>query len=287
MKMELKFPERSGVIVQDISGLGAGEANINTAESVYIDGSSFNSARLVSRNIVFTLAPMDAPSVEDNRHKIYHFFPSKKKLTLIFHLDSGDRTIDGYTESNEPEIFSSWETQQISILCPDPYFYDVNYTDKLLSGYRSLFEFPFSNESLSRDLIVFDDLNVSRFTSFIYEGDGDTGVVVKITMRGNVKNIRMTHIETNELMFLNTDKLPSAIGDHFENLDYIEIGTYIGNRYATLYRNGVPYNIINCLGRHTDWFTLQAGENSFYFEASQNQSMIDLSLSYKNIYLGV
>lgn len=287
LKLELKYPERSGVIVQDISGLGAGEANINTFESVYIDGSAFNSARLMSRNIVFTLLPMTIPSVEENRHKIYHFFTSKKKVTMRFTISSGERTIDGYVESCTPEIFSELESVQVSILCPDPYFYDAVYTEQALSGYTSLFTFPFSNESLTEDLIVFDDLNTSGYTVINYDGDGDTGVIVKITIKEETSSISITNISTNERMTINANKLISSLGTKFVNLDYIEIGTYIGNRYATLHRNGKSYNIINCLGRHTDWFTIISGANEFYFESSSNKRMIDLRLSYRNVYVGV
>lgn len=286
LKIELTSPERSGVIVQDITGLGAGEATINTSESANIDGSYFNSARLMPRNIVFTLLPMDEPSVETNRHKIYHFFPSKKEVTMKFETESGTRVITGYTESNDPTIFSEQVTQQVSVMCPDPHFYDEETITQSLSGITSMFEFPFSNESLRNDLIVLSEQNISRRVYFRYNGDDDTGVTIHIEFYGDVQNVRLINLITGEQMKIDTTKLPSGLGNKFIAADIIDIDTRIGQRSATLYRGANTYNIINSLGRHTAWFTLLAGENAFYFDATLNQQLMDLSLRYKNVYMG-
>lgn len=55
IRLELSMPEKSGFIVQSITGLGPGKATINTTEVVTNDGGLFNSSRLSSRNIVLSL----------------------------------------------------------------------------------------------------------------------------------------------------------------------------------------------------------------------------------------
>lgn len=287
MLMELSYPERSGMIVKEITGIGSGQADINISEMVTTDGGKYNSARLGTRNIVITLQYCEKPSVEENRRKSYKFFPTKKKLILRFNTDGGTRTIEGYTESNEPNIFSKEEESQISIVCPDPYFYDNNYTDMVLSGYTPLFEFPFSNESLTENLIQFDELKTDKRVSFVYEGEADTGALLIIKANGIAKNIRFANIETGTKMEINMDKFPSSIGTQMISNDRIEISTYLGNRNAFLVRNGIKYNIINSLGRHSDWFTLQAGVNTFVYTADVGESLLDVSLNYKNVYEGV
>ena len=114
LKLELTRPELSGLIVQSIEGLGPTKATINTGETATMDGSLFNSARANSRNIVITLALMFAPTIEDSRQKTYKYFPVKKRIRLDFETDRRSVYTYGYVESNEPAIFSSQETVQIS-----------------------------------------------------------------------------------------------------------------------------------------------------------------------------
>lgn len=287
--MELSYPERTGLMVYEVTGIGSGEANINVNEMATTDGASFVSARLTTRNIVLKLKLMETESltVEQSRHKSYKYFPTKKPVSLKFHTDSGVRCIDGYVENNDPVIFSQQEYTQISILCPDPYFYDENYTNMVLSGYTSLFEFPFSNESLDENLIIFDDLKSDRRVSFLYQGESDTGMIIQFKANANVKNITFFNNDMSEKMLIDTTKFPSTIGDHMVEADRIEISTYIGKRSAYLIRAGVRYNIINSLGRHSPWFTLMAGVNTFSYSADVGQNMLDVSLNYKNTYEGV
>ena len=63
VKMELRSPEKSGFLIQDITGLGPAKANVNSTEMATSDGSVYNSARLNSRNIVLTIKLMSNPQL--------------------------------------------------------------------------------------------------------------------------------------------------------------------------------------------------------------------------------
>lgn len=287
LRMELSKPEETGMVVYEVTGIGAGQADINMSEMAITDGAHYNSARLTTRNITMSIKLMELPTVEEIRHKCYRYFPAKKFVSLVFELDDGMRQIDGYVESNEPVIFSQQEYTQISIVCPDPYFYDLNYTTMILSGYESLFEFPFSNESLTENKIIFDNLKYDKRTEFYYAGESDTGVLIEIVAGGDTKHIKLYNNDTSEMMYINTDRFPSALGDHMVATDRIEISTYLGNRTAYLYRNGVPYNIINSLGRHSPWLSIIPGTNTFTYTAEVGENLLNVSLNYKNVYEGV
>jgi phage-related protein len=128
IKLELGRPEQSGFLIKSISGLGPSKANINTTEVSTNDGSLFNSARLNQRNIVFDfifVESINRESIEDIRQKSYKYFPIKKNVDLLIETDNRIVKTTGYVESNEPNIFSSQEGAQISIICPDPYFYST------------------------------------------------------------------------------------------------------------------------------------------------------------------
>lgn len=160
-RFELAFPEKSGFAVQSISGLGPSKADINTTEISTNDGSLYNSARVNSRNIVMSLKLMFNPQIEDTRQDSYKYFPIKKKVTLLIETDNRICETYGYVESNEPDIFSSDEMTQISIVCPDPYFYSAGpdgTNTTIFYGVEPLFEFAFSNESLTESLIEFGEI---------------------------------------------------------------------------------------------------------------------------------
>lgn len=151
LEMELAHPEKSGLIVYNIEGIGGGKASINTSDSATGDGSWYNSARAEARNIVIYAKLMQLPSVEEVRHKVYQYFPLKKQVRLTFTTDIRTVYIDGYVESNETPIFSSEEYSTISIVCPDPFFYTVGASYTIFSGVIPLFEFPFADDCLDSD----------------------------------------------------------------------------------------------------------------------------------------
>lgn len=146
---ELARPEKLGLAIKNIDGLGPGKANINTTDIATSDGSVFDIARLGNRNIVITflLLPYDN-TVEEARLTTYKYFPIKKEITLIFHTDNRDVYIKGHVESNEPNIFDEHETAKISIICPDPNFYDVAVAKSSFSTLTPMFEFPVESETV-------------------------------------------------------------------------------------------------------------------------------------------
>lgn len=156
----LDSPEKSGLIVTNITGIGAGNASINISEIATRDGGFFNSARKGTRNIVISLKFMETNAdsqfltIEDVRHRTYQYFPVKRKVTLTFTTDTRTMMIDGYVESNEPDIFNQEEATQISILCPFPWFREIGEQYTYPSHDIGLFTFPFSNELVPIDLVT-------------------------------------------------------------------------------------------------------------------------------------
>ena len=123
IKLELARPALSGFVIQSITGLGPGKADVNTTEISTADGGLFNSARVPKRNIVISVKYYNwgADSIEDIRQLSYKYFPIKRKLTLIIETDNRLAEIEGYVETNDPNIFDKNEGSDISIICPDPF----------------------------------------------------------------------------------------------------------------------------------------------------------------------
>jgi len=290
IKLEIGRPEKSGFLIGSVSGLGPSKANINTTEVSTNDGSLFNSARLNQRNIVFEfifVETINGESIEDVRQKSYKYFPLKKKLDLLIETDNRIAKTTGYVESNEPNIFSSREGTQISIICPEPHFYSAGNNTTVFYGVESVFEFPFSNESLTDPLIVFGNIQLKTENVITYKGDTEIGVTIHIHAIGEIENITIYNTGTREIMRINTVKLEALTGSGIVAGDDIIIKTQKGDKSITLIREGQYINILNCLGKETDWFTLAKGDNIFAFTAESGTTNIQFWIENKVIYEGV
>lgn len=293
IKLELGKPDVSGFLIKSITGLGPAKANVNTTEVSTNDGSLFNSARLSQRNIVLDMVFINTvygESIEDLRQKSYKYFPLKKSVELTIETDNRYVKTTGYVESNEPNIFSSQEGTQIFIICPDPYFYSAGEDGNNVTNFYSIdpmFEFPFSNESLDEPLLVFGEIQIKTEGVITYHGDSEIGVMIYIHAIGPATNINIYNTETREVMRINTEKISSLTGKGIVASDDIVINTAKGEKSITLIREGVSYNILNCLDKNTDWFTLAKGDNIFAFTADSGVTNLQFRVENKVIYEGV
>lgn len=288
--MELNKPTESGFVVVDVGGLGPVQANINTTEIVSYDGSVFNTARGTERNITFSLTFM-GPDIEEIRHTTYRYFPLKQPITIVINTDKRSCRTTGYVESNEPTIFSSLESASISIICPNSWFEDasddglneVNYY-----GIDPMFEFPFSNESLTEKLINFGEIRNSFEETFYYYGEVETGFTIRIHALGDIGDVTIYNADdSSKFITIDSDKLESLTGSSLIAGDDIVISTVKGHKSAQLIRNAVTTNILNCLGRNLTWFELMQGENKFAYTTSEGSANLQLTIEVQNLFQGV
>lgn len=293
IRLELGKPENTGFLIKSITGLGPVKANVNTTEVATNDGSMFNSARLSQRNIVIQMVFVNSiygEDIEAIRQKSYKYFPIKKNVELVIETDNRYVRTTGYIESNEPDIFSKQEGTQISIICPDPYFYSASEDGNNVTDFYSIdpmFEFPFSNESLSESLLVFGEIQIKTEGVITYSGDSEIGVMIYIHAIGPAEHINIYNTETREVMTIDTVKLEKLTGRGLIAGDDIIINTLKGEKSITLVRSGVSYNILNCLDKNTDWFTLVKGDNIFAFTADSGVTNLQFRIENKVIYEGV
>lgn len=285
--LEMRFPEKSGFLIKSIDGLGPTKANINTTEVVTSDGSLYNSSHVSQRNLVFRLGLLEKSTVEESRLKTYRYFPIRKKVTITIETDSRTCMTEGYVESNEPDIFSSEETTNISIICPDAYFYSTTQNSTYFSGSIPTFEFPFSNESLTENLLEMSQLELTTQELIIYSGDASVGILIYIHAIGEASGIEIINTRTNETMALDSDKIVAITGEGIHSGDDIIISTIKGNKYIVLQRNGVLYNILNALDKDADWFQLDTGDNIFAYTVDGGAGNLQFRIVNSVAYEGV
>lgn len=276
-----------GLIVIGMDGIGAPEADINTTAMATTDGSLYNSARAEERNIVLQFMFSYAPRIEDARQQTYKFFPIKKEVELLIETDNRSLKIKGYVEKNEPDIFSDEESCQISIICPDPFFQSTREATTIFSGIEPMFEFSFSNESLTEKLLIMGEILNQTERTVPYEGDADVGVTITIHALDECGDITIYNVRTRESMTILVDKIAALVGGKIRAGDDIIITTARGEKGALFLRDGHYTNILNCIDKGSDWFRLAKGDNIFAYVTDFGAEELQFMITNKILYEGI
>lgn len=289
-EIELAKPEKYGIAITDITGIDAVTADIYDQEMASSDGSIYTSSRAKKRNIVISATLLPVTTVEEVRHLLYKMFPVKHATTLRFETETRVCEINGYVESNAYVIFKEQVTIQVSVICPYPYFHSVEGDGSNVTyfyGIEPMFEFQFSNESLTDNLIEFGEIVNRKENVIVYEGDEDTGIIIRIDAFGSAGSITIYNVLTRESMRLDNDKLQKMTGKGISQGDSIIISTVKNDKYIQLLRDGVYTNILNCLDRDSDWIGLSNGDNVFAYEADSGADNIQFRIEHDILYTGV
>lgn len=291
VKIELAEAEPDhGMIIQSITGLGPPKANVSMTDLATMDGSLFNSARVEKRNITIRMLFTFAPTIEDSRQRTYKYFPIKKPLTFLIETDNRLVETVGIVEVNEPDIFSKDESNQISLVCDDPYFYSAKgegTNTTVFFGVEPLFEFEFENLSITEALIEFGSIENETEKTVYYDGDSEIGIVITIHAIGEARNITIYNTGTREVMRIDTEKIKAITGSGIDSGDDIIISTVRGNKRIGLLRNGIYTNILNALDKKSDWFQLTKGDNIFAYTAEYGSENLQFKIENQIIYEGV
>lgn len=282
--------DKTGLFITEIEGLGPVKATVNMTQLATADGDIYNSSRLAGRNIVIKARFTYADTIEEARLMSYKYFPIGHKLKFKIKTENRLAETEGYVESNEPNIFSKESDMQVSVLCESPFFFSVDEDGKQQTNFSNvvaMFEFPFSNESLTDPLLEFGRIINKKENTVYYDGDAETGCVIHLHAIGNVEMVNIYNIKTGEKMVLDTDKLETLTGNKIIYGDTITISTVKGNKYITLLRNGVTYNILNILGKDTEWFQLARGDNLFAYTAEYGEQNVQFMVEAQIIFEGV
>ena len=260
--------------VLKITGLNPPKAQINTTKMATLDGKKFNSSTLNERNIVITVKLNG--DVEKNRIRLYSFFRPKEWCKFYYKNSSRNVFIEAYTENVECDLFTNDEVMQISLLCPEPYFKDVQEIIDDISKILSKFEFPFS---IDEDGIEFSTLDTSKITNVHNSSEMDTGVIIDIDIYSHVEKLLIKNTSTGETLTLNYQ---------FQSNDKVIINTNKGHKSIKLIRNAETINIFSAIERSSAFFQLNIGDNFFSYlvDDGENDSFVHIVFRRNTLYGG-
>lgn len=295
--LTLADPDSSGLAIESVTGLGQVQADVNLTKLAGSDYSAVNSANLTTRNIVFKIRYW-GDNIEASRHTCDKYFPTKKQITLVAKTDERELMLTGFVEKNEPNIFSKESGCQVSILCPDPFWYSLTEKSTTFNGIDPMLEFPFETDIESDDTVhtlEFGDIRTVKDTTVYYTGEAEVGITIKIHATGSVRGLVFYNLDKRQQIPINDEILKQITSDAEHGIsgssirqgDDIIISTVKTKKFATLIRNGKSYNIINALGNDRSWFELSRGDNIFSYSASEGEYNLIIEIKNRVLFEGL
>ena len=273
---ELTRDNRNYAII-GVQGLTPPPTAVNTSTGGRIDGSFHNSSIVEQRNIVIDIILNG--DIEANRQRLYKIFNLKKPCTIYFQNENRNVQIVGYVETLEGDLFVQREQMQISIICPRPYFEDLNTIYTELSRIVRKFEFPFAIEE--SDPIPFSEIVDYPLCTINNGGDVETGVIMTIEITSAVADLTIYNSTLQQYFGFNCS---------FFAGDTITINTISGQMSVTRTSSGQTTNLLNNVTAGSTWFKLAVGDNDFTYTVSAGggtPGAVRIIFATANLYGGV
>ena len=299
LEMPLEWPNPSGLLISKIDGITPGNVQVNSQDFAVLDGGVYNSSRMQTRNITIEfyygrgsqVADIDNHDVETSRHIAYRYFPVKTQVRLDFLTDERSLSIWGYVEGNDTDIFSEHEKGQVSIVCPDPYFYEKDTVVYELGAFISEFEFPFSNESLTEPLICFGDYGSGEIYEVSYNGDIEVGAIIRIhfLVDPTIPSLTIYDISHNKKLELIFSTIESNTGITIEEYGDIVVSSVRGQKDIYYERFGIRRSILGAFDvMNFPWMYLTPGQNQFGFDLDSDYTgELSITIEHRGAYGGV
>lgn len=300
LELPLEWPNDAGLLISNIDGITPGNVQVNSQDFAVLDGGVYNSSRMETRNITIefyygrTSLVEDSANydVETSRHIAYRYFPVKTQVRLDFLTDERNLSIWGYVESNDTDIFSEQEKGQVSIVCPDPYFYETDVVSYEIGSSTKEFEFPFSNESLTEPLICFGDYGPKSLYEVNYNGDIEVGATIRVYfLKGQtMPQLTIYDVSHNKKLVLDFDEIKTKTAVRaIEQYSSIVFSSVRGEKDIYYERFGQKRSIIGAFDvMNFPWMYLTPGNNVFGYDVDQQYlDEFVISVEHRGAYGGV
>lgn len=265
---QVTFSYEFPYFLESIEGATEVDGKVNTITSAYGVGSKYVSSSISERNIVIT-GSVKRDNITEKRQNLYKIFPKKDKGTLFYYEEDKAYKIEYYVESIEFAKSKVVDKFVISLICPSPYFTDLEESQVQMSNWIPSFEFPL--EIPEETGIEFGYKNVNSLVTIENDTNIEIGMKIVFTASDDVENPKLVNITTQEE--LEIEKSMTAG-------DVITVTTYINNKNIILTSNGEDININNYLKFGTKFLQIHTGSNTFKATAKSGGNALVTEIYY-------
>ena len=278
---EFKF---TPFILAHVDGLYNSANEVSILENAVIDGGDYQGMRSTFRNIIITVCARPGTRyAQPLRDTLRSVFGKGARGILTYDENGSKRITEYYTESITP---GNNQLYMISLICPDPWLYDPEYTTIQLSRHQSLFVFPHVFKSSGEEISSENTDDVIANIEGI--SDDPLGMVFRIHAMGEITNPSITNIYRQEKIQLGWQDDADGISLNLNLMpgDVVEIVTERGKRRITLIRKDESTSINQYLTEDSTFLMLHKGENVFGYGAESGIDNMAIDICYRNRYEG-
>jgi Phage tail protein len=268
----------SPFILSKVDGLGDVDADIQTQKAPYQDGSTYLDSTLGNRVLSLEVAIKgeDPKDVQQKRSVLSSIFNPKLGLGVVkYENETGIKEIMAVAEhvpiypSGIGNRGSTYQRVLISLLCPDPAWYEPKIEKHTLASFVGGFSFPFSFP------LSFGE--VGDFLEVENKGDVDTPVFV--VFQGPLKNPVLENKTIGQKITV-TQEIPAG--------ESLEINTAFGKKSVFRVLDDCSrVSAFNWVDPKSKLWHLIPGINEISYSATDEAGNAAATLSFYNRYVGV
>ncbi|MFA7461885.1 MAG: phage tail domain-containing protein [Anaerovoracaceae bacterium] len=273
--------------IRNITGLGGAPATIQLQKAPYQDGKTKRDALAEERYITFDLL-ITGITGDGGNNGYEEILNARRTLANLFNPKLGDGILR-WTQSETGKIYDIVATSDggpefvddvnsrfaqravISLVAPDPYWYDPAVSHHTVAAFEGGWKFPWKFP------LKFG--TIGRTLTITNEGDVNTPILLTITGMSNQP--RVENLTTGEIIEVNRD-IPAG--------SRIEISTKFGNKYVQLVDSeGNVENAFHWLvsGEDHSLFELVPGENVISYTAVAEDHNTVATIEFYHRYNGI
>lgn len=213
----------------------------------------------------------------EHRSLLDKVFKSGELGQLIFLEYNQRRAIDYYVESVTSTGTHSNRLHTISLICPDPFFYNPEeqiYTiGDFMPHFKFFHEFLEAGEEFGYYLANYENIRNESANDHI-------GMTISLSGSAQIVNPVFSRLESGQYIKIGTDETPFTL----EAGETLIITTGIGNKHVYLISGGVTTEINYKMASGSTFIQLMRGNNNIYFDATSGKKAAKIQVSYKMQY---
>lgn len=262
------------IVVPPVSGLTPPSASIFTSKSPNRKGAKYNGSTLAERNIVITVKLLG--DIEANRNALYSWVDTEQYAKVYYRNGVKNVYCEGYVQDCDIDLFTDNETVSLAILCPDPYWRDMQGIAVDISALLRQFTFPFAIDKAG---IPFSTLRSNNATT-VFNAGAETGMTITVRCVSSLKNFEMYDAKDATRRFKVNYTIPEGWA--------LVIDTDGSPKTCKVTKpDGSTANMMKYVAVNPTWFTVKKGVNTFSYRADSGAEDAEVTIGFTNKYLGV
>ncbi|MDQ7095940.1 phage tail family protein [Desulfosporosinus sp. PR] len=267
------------LILQSIEGTGSVKNNIHTSKSPDQDGNTVIGKDLDSRELVIngSIGANTDTDIMNYRRQLVKAFNPKEKGVLTYSYDGGEKAINCEVEDAPvfPKRDGFYQTFSITLLCPNPFWQDLELLKAEIAAWIGDFSFPLEITEIG---IEMGHREPSLIVNTLNSGDVECGMRVEFKALATLTNPSILNVNTQEFIKINKTMVAGEV---------LTITTHFGAKRVESVLNGVTTNAFNYIDLDSTFLQLDVGDNLFRYDADINLDNLEVSIYYTPQYLGV